>query len=740
MPDRMDPSPAEHPHEAAPVPTEPAANAQPRWRRPTLLVAGASLMTLGVFINFERFETRHVELAADDVIVDESFSAMRHEPEESNKATVHSEHKRGVYAMRGPSDVPSSEPPAESDGVGGLGLVGTGRGGGYVGQAGRASLGHGGGHGYGQGVSGYPTGETNARKTRASRPKRSSPASERHASTRPHPGKLLRQPTYEPRASERSASQVINAWVSTIADPKSTFSIDVDTASYANVRRHLLDGHGLPSPDIVRTEELINYFSYDYKPPAGDAPFSVTTEVGPCPWNAEHRLVHVGLQGKEIKQGSVPPRNLVFLIDVSGSMYGADRLDLVKHGLAALTKQLNKRDRVSIVVYAGAAGVVLQPTSGADKPAILEALGRLESGGSTNGGAGIEMAYRLAEDSFIKGGVNRVLLATDGDFNVGVSSRAALIDLIETKRESGVFLSVLGVGYGNLRDNTMEQLADKGNGNYSYLDSKQEAHKVLVEESAGTLVTIAKDVKIQVDFDPELVEQHRLIGYENRVLAHHEFADDRKDAGEIGAGHSVTAIYEIAPTSTSGTIGDDPLLVVNLRYKQPDGQRSRLLTVPVRDHGRTLAEASEDYRFSAAVAAFGEALRGAQGPSYAAIHELAAGALGADSHGYRKQFLELVAVADQLTGEGVVRPAANLEPEPELEPSRVNEPEVEAPVEIVELQVASTDERDRQTFVLEVLRLLPPLLGLPLFIMALRRPRGSRARAGAPRSGRGDRR
>jgi len=450
--------------------------------------------------------------------------------------------------------------------------------------------------------------------------------------------------------------------------PLSTFSIDVDTASYANVRRFLENG-SLPPADAVRIEELLNYFRYEDPAPAGKDPFSVTTEIADCPWNQDHRLMRIGLRGRSIPRRDLPPRNLVFLVDVSGSMQSPEKLPLVKDGLRLLIDQLDELDRVSMVVYAGAAGVVLEPTSGADRGALLAAVGGLEAGGSTNGAQGIERAYELAERSFIEGGANRVMLCTDGDFNVGVTSEGELVRLIEREREKGVFLTVLGFGMGNLKDSTMEALADHGNGNYAYIDSLDEAEKVLVTEADATLVTIAKDVKIQVELNPATVEAYRLVGYDNRRLANEDFNDDRKDAGEIGAGHSVTALYEIVPKG--GTIdrpGVDPLryqvsarltsaaaggeiATVKLRYKQPDGDRSELLSVRVADEASRLASASGDLRFAAAVATFGLVLHESEHRGDASLdmaRALASDALGADAGGHRAGFLRLVERAREL--------------------------------------------------------------------------------------------
>ena len=454
-----------------------------------------------------------------------------------------------------------------------------------------------------------------------------------------------------------------------VADaPLSTFSVDVDTASYSNTRRFLSYGQ-LPPADAVRIEELINYFQYDYAEPASAEPFSVTAEVGPCPWQTDNRLVHVGIQGKHIELQEIPQRNLVFLVDVSGSMSSPDKLGLLKDGLLMLADQLRESDRVAIVVYAGASGVVLQPTN--DKAEIKKALRRLEAGGSTAGAAGLELAYQVAEEHFVKGAVNRVILASDGDFNVGPSSQGELVDMIEDKRKSGVFLSVLGFGTGNLNDAMMEQIADHGNGNYSYIDSKKEAHRVLVEQASSTLVPIAKDVKLQVEFNPAVVEAYRLVGYENRLLDDEDFNDDQKDAGEIGAGHTVTALYEIVPAGT-GKVGPkvddlkyqeeaqpeaqpnlDETMHVKIRYKAPDGDQSRLLEFPVGAEVRPMAKTSDDFRFSAAVAAFGMLLRDSDhrgNATFDDVSKLARGAMGQDKDGTRHEFIDLVAKAAALRG------------------------------------------------------------------------------------------
>ena len=465
-------------------------------------------------------------------------------------------------------------------------------------------------------------------------------------------------------------------FLSPLRSPLSTFSIDVDTASYSNVRRMLNEGR-LPPEGAVRIEELVNYFSYAYPPARGDEPFSITTELATAPWNGEHQLLMVGLQGRVIEERDLPPRNLVFLLDVSGSMMAPNKLELVKRALGNLVNQLRPEDHVGIVVYAGASGVVLEPTSGSDAQRIHTSIQNLEAGGSTNGAAGIKLAYQLAREHFERGAINRVILATDGDFNVGTTNRSALVKLIERERESGVFLTVLGVGTGNIKDATMEQLADHGNGNYAYLDSIAEARKVLVHEAGGTLVTIAKDVKLQIEFNPEAVSGYRLIGYENRRLEDRDFNDDTKDAGEIGAGHSVTALYEIVPAGVTAATGDiDPLryqddkaakattgarqsagelALVKIRYKAPDGDVSRKLEQPVAARAVSLDEASHELRFSSAVALFGMLLRDSEyrGESdYTLVRKLARSSLGEDEHAHRAEFLSLVARARELSGPG----------------------------------------------------------------------------------------
>ncbi len=458
-----------------------------------------------------------------------------------------------------------------------------------------------------------------------------------------------------------------NGWLSTLDKPLSTFSVDVDAASYGNVRRFITTGQ-LPPVDAVRIEELINYFDYDYPDPHGKHPFSITTEVAECPWNSEHKLVHIGLQGQRIAVENLPPTNLVFLIDVSGSMMPPNKLPLLKSSFRMLVDQLRPQDRVAIVVYAGAAGLVLPSTSGADKERILCAIDRLEAGGSTAGGAGIQLAYQVAQENFMDDGNNRVILATDGDFNVGASSDGDMERLIEEKRKSGVFLTVLGFGEGNLKDSKMETIADKGNGHYAYIDNIVEAKKVLVNEMGATLLTIAKDVKLQVEFNPARVASYRLLGYEDRLLQDRDFDDDSKDAGEIGAGHSVTALYEIESAGprddhgvrplkysdltvhNSARYGDE-LLTVSFRYKQPAASESQLLAVAVRDRDTRFERASDNFRFSAAVAEFGMILRNSSEKGDATMEqvvETARAARGDDPHGYRAEFVSLAETAATL--------------------------------------------------------------------------------------------
>jgi Ca-activated chloride channel family protein len=437
-----------------------------------------------------------------------------------------------------------------------------------------------------------------------------------------------------------------HGFIETKKETVATFAIDVDRASYANVRRYLHDGL-VPPRDAVRIEEMVNYFTYSYPQPEGDAPFSVTTEVAGCPWNAGNRLVRVGIQGRNLEQWRMAPNNLVFLVDVSGSMDDSRKLPLLQDALRLLVQELRAEDRVAMVVYAGAAGLVLPSTSGADKATIFAAIDDLAAGGSTAGGAGIELAYATAQQNFLEQGNNRVILATDGDFNVGVSSMDGLEKLIEDKRRSNIFLSVIGVGSNNLQDAKMEMLADKGNGNYAYLDSLREAEKVFRHELTGTLVAIAKDVKVQLDFDPEVVASYRQIGYENRALAKKDFDDDAKDAGELGAGHSVTALFEIVPM-TSASSEPKRLATLRLRYNEPNGQSSQPLTAEVVDEGKSTYEASPDLQFAAAVAALGMLLRDSPHKGTATwddVFHLARVSQGVDLDGTRTEFIKLAEAA-----------------------------------------------------------------------------------------------
>ena len=459
-----------------------------------------------------------------------------------------------------------------------------------------------------------------------------------------------------------------NTFLSPWKNPYSTFSIDVDAASYSNVRRYINDGQ-LPPKDAVKIEELINYFDYEYNGPRGKHPFAVTTEVAAAPWNPKHQLVHIGLQGKKVETDNLPASNLVFLLDVSGSMNAQNKLPLLKKSFKLLVNQLRPEDRVAIVVYAGAAGEVLPSTSGSDKKAILKAINRLSAGGSTAGGAGIQLAYKIAKDNFIAGGNNRIILATDGDFNVGASSDKAMEDLIEEKRKEGVFLTVLGFGTGNYKDSKMETLADKGNGNHAYIDNILEAKKVLVNEFGGTLFTIAKDVKIQVEFNPANVQAYRLIGYENRRLNDEDFNNDKKDAGELGAGHSVTALYEVIPMGVESefkplddlkyqdrdkpkaTGNSSDLLTVKLRYKQPDGDKSTLLEEVVSNKNLPMNRVSNNYQWSSVVASFGMLLRDSDykgGLNYTELIEKARAAKGEDRNGYRAEFIKLLEMSELL--------------------------------------------------------------------------------------------
>ncbi len=447
--------------------------------------------------------------------------------------------------------------------------------------------------------------------------------------------------------------------------PLSTFSIDVDAASYSNLRRFINNGQ-LPPADAVRIEELVNYFSYNYAQPTGEDPFAVYTEVAASPWNKKHQLVMVGLQGKKIAVENLPPSNLVFLIDVSGSMQDANKLPLVKASMNLLVDQLRKEDHVSMVVYAGAAGLVLPPTSGTEKQKIREAIDRLEAGGSTAGSAGIQLAYSTAKSHLLKEGNNRVILCTDGDFNVGASSDDALVKMIEEERKSGVFLTVLGFGMGNYQDAKMQKLANKGNGNHAYIDQLNEAKKVLVNEFGGTLFTIAKDVKLQVEFNPAFVKAYRLVGYENRLLNKEDFNNDKKDAGEMGSGHTVTALYEIIPKGVNSSFTDsvdalkyqspvaetnvisksaNEMMTVKIRYKQPDSDKSKLLVHVVNISNRNWESASENFRFASAVAGYGMLVRNSEfkgNVTYNRLLKMIRSSIGNDEQGYRREFKNIV--------------------------------------------------------------------------------------------------
>jgi Ca-activated chloride channel family protein len=485
------------------------------------------------------------------------------------------------------------------------------------------------------------------------------------ATTAEAPADLLADRNRQDFNTEGYDRVVENSFAKVIEEPLSTFSIDVDTASYANVRRFLRSG-SLPPPDAVRIEELVNYFPYDYEGPSNGEPFAFDTELSPCPWNDAHQLLRVALQAKRIKDSEIPPCNLVFLIDVSGSMEDENKLPLVKEALKALVRRMRQQDRISLVVYAGSAGVVLEPTSGSRTDKILKAIDELESGGSTAGGEGIRLAYAAAKKAFIPKGSNRVILATDGDFNIGASSDGELVRIIEEERKAGVFLTVLGFGMGNYKDSKMQKLADSGNGNYAYIDTISEADKVLSKQMAGTIFTVAKDVKVQIEFNPARVGEYRLVGYEKRALAARDFADDSKDAGELGAGSSVTALYELVPPvgatartdlkyqSTKITAqgsASKELMTLKFRYKKPDGAASSLVERPVTIEPRALSKTSADFRFAAAVAEWGQILRGSAYKGSASLDQvasLARGALGRDSDGYRTEFLELVGLSKRL--------------------------------------------------------------------------------------------
>lgn len=483
---------------------------------------------------------------------------------------------------------------------------------------------------------------------------------------------LVEQPEAEFN-TEAYAPRTENRFVQVSDTPLSTFSIDVDTASYSNVRRFLQQGQR-PPHGAVRVEEMINYFRYDYPQPAAGEPFALFTESARAPWNGKHRLLQIGLRARDIAQRDVPARNLVFLIDVSGSMESPDKLPLLKRALGLLVRELRPADRIAIVTYAGNAGLVLPSTAGSERGRIAQALEELESGGSTNGGEGIVLAYQTARKHFIEGGVNRVILATDGDFNVGVSSESELTTMIETQRKSGVFLSVLGFGTGNVKDSTMELLADKGDGNYAYIDNLAEAQKVLVHEAGATLVTLARDVKLQVEWNPARVRSYRLIGYENRLLADRDFNDDQKDAGEIGSGQTVTALYEVELQNDKAAQSSevDPLkyqdgrpltaaaqgpelMTLKVRYKAPEGGPSTLMTRTALDADRTADQASNDFRWAAAVAGYGMLLGDSKQRgelNWKLVRSLASGGLGNEPSAERREFLELLDRAGSLKRDG----------------------------------------------------------------------------------------
>ncbi len=540
-----------------------------------------------------------------------------------------------------------------------MGLRGTGRGGGAngggtIGLGRLSTIGHGGGGGMGLGYGRGAGGLAGIRGSQFSQA-----------------GFISAQSATPPFNTEAYAHLPENTFLKVVDSPLSTFSIDVDTASYANMRRFLNQGN-LPPADAVRIEEMVNYFTYAYPDPPDDVPFATSVETTPCPWKPGHLLTRIGLKARTIAPTQRPIANLVFLVDVSGSMFAPQKLPLLKRSMAMLVGQLRPEDRVAIAVYAGASGVVLKSTPAANRRAILDAIYHLEAGGSTNGAAGIQQAYQLARAHFVKDGINRVILATDGDFNVGVTSQGELTRLIENKRKSGVYLSVLGFGMGNYKDHTLEQLADKGNGNYAYIDTLKEAEKVLVKQLGQTLVTVARDVKIQVEFNPKKVRAYRLIGYENRKLADRDFNDDTKDAGDIGAGHTVTAMYELIPVSETAPLSlpsvdslryqqsrplraqadGNELYTLKLRYKHPEETRSRRLTFPIPADVHELNHASGDFRFAAAVVGVGMLLRKsawAKGTTLEEMKRLARNSAGNDPNGYRKEFIELISKVQKLT-------------------------------------------------------------------------------------------
>lgn len=484
-------------------------------------------------------------------------------------------------------------------------------------------------------------------------------------------GRMMSKPISRPDGQSNTEEYDIikeNSFLSATQKPLSTFSIDVDAAAYSNLRR-FINNNRLPPKDAIRVEEMINYFDYDYPAPTTQHPFTVVSEIADCPWAPTHKLLHIGMQAKQIPASNLPPSNLVFLIDVSGSMSAQNKLPLLKSAFKLLVDQLRPNDKVAIVVYAGAAGLVLPPTSGSDKQKIKDAFEKLQAGGSTAGGAGIKLAYKTAAENFVQQGNNRIILATDGDFNVGASSDADMVRMIEKERESGVFLTVLGFGMGNYKDSKMQQLANKGNGNHAYIDNIDEAKKVLVNEFGATMYAVAKDVKFQLEFNPAKVQGYRLIGYENRLLNNEDFNDDKKDAGELGAGHTVTALYEIIPAGIEtdwltkvdslkyqdqksvATQHAEELCQVKLRYKRPEGKKSQLIEQAVTAQASPLSASSDNFRWSAAVASFGMLLRDSAfkgNTNFEQIKYLAKSAKGKDMNGYRQEFIQLVEKAQSL--------------------------------------------------------------------------------------------
>ena len=637
------------------------------WRRPLLLLAGTTLLTLGAAMTWVRVTTPTPE--GDTIAEVDELEAQEH---------------RVYFAA------PSPEPPTLLDpyDVGGSGLVAMGRW-----DSGARHKGE-------EGKMGRPSAKSKRGLYAMKGPSSSS-------------GPVSRRRAPEPTPADFGLT-------TTAQDSMSTFSVDVDTASYALMRRSLHEGLELP-PESVRIEELVNYFDYDYPAPDADAalPFSVTSELAACPWNDAHALLQIGLRGKEVVLPPGTGLNLVFLIDTSGSMQGPDRLGLIQRAVGELTEHLTADDRISIVTYAGDAGLVLPPTPGDRRADILDALTSLHSGGGTHGSGGIDLAYATAQSRFIDGGINRVVLMTDGDFNIGIYDHDELIAMIERKREAGVSLSVLGFGFGNLRDETMEQLADHGNGNYAYIDSILEARKVFIEEASSTFVTIAKDVKLQTTFDPDRVESFHLVGYDNRVLEHAEFADDHKDAGEVGAGHTVTALYEVK--LRAGSDPDAPLGSLAIRHKAPDGDTSERTDVPLDAPLRPSASTTDRFRFAAAVAEFGLLLRRSprvRGQTYADVMSLAVDARGRDPHCYRAEFLHLVALAAQRAGETVRAPLQT------CVPTADDDPDTDDAAEDVAAGPSLTQRaRAWVVSIPEVLHILPPLLALPFFVLAWRERR-----------------